>query len=283
MNSTINSNQKQIYDNYSKFQNFSDIINNKLGKSEDYFKNVCGKDDIFIKTYISNLGITDDVIISCALNASKKCTLKSTDSINSTELMQQISKFRDDFLIELYSPYYKILYDIKKGIQVIIDLYDNMQPTTLNKNSIYKNNEYYDRLGLNVSLFKSHIDPNIDLNNYFDLNNLSSYTIYDIACEAESVCKLSINSSDTTIVSNLNKKIIYLKSHILYTSTPEQNCIIIANDYSKKNSLGGSSNTMIFIIFFVICVFICCIISCMMYLQNRRNMGYETYNYTDTF
>ena len=283
MTSTINANQKQIFDNYSKFQKFSDIINNKLGKSEDYFINVCGKDNIFIKTYITNLGITDDVILSCAVNASKKCTLSSDNLTNSTALMEEISNFRNNFLIELYSPYYKILYDIKKGIQVIIDLYENVQPETLNKNSIYKNNEYYDRLGLNVSLFKSYIDPNIDLNKYFDLNNLLSYTNYDIECETEYVCKLSINSNDSTMVSNLNKKIIYLKSHILYTSTPEQNCIIIANDYNNKNNIGGSSNIVIFIVFFIICIIICCIISCLMYLQNRRNMGYETYNYTDTF
>jgi hypothetical protein len=280
MTSTINANQKQIFDNYSKFQKFSDIINNKLGKSEDYFINVCGKDNIFIKTYITNLGITDDVILSCAVNASKKCTLSSDNLTNSTALMEEISNFRNNFLIELYSPYYKTLYDIKKGIQIIIDLYNNIE--SINNSNIKKNNEYYDRLGLNVSLFKSYIDPNIDLNNYFDLNNLLSYTNYDISCESDSVCKLSVNSNDSTMVSNLNKKIIYLKSHVLYTSTPEQNCIIIANNYSKKN-LVGSSNLMIFIVFFIICIIICCIISFLMYLQNRRNMGYETYNYTDTF
>jgi hypothetical protein len=77
---------------------------------------VCGKDNIFIKTYITNLGITDDVILSCAVNASKKCTLSSDNLTNSTALMEEISNFRNNFLIELYSPYYKILYDIKSII-----------------------------------------------------------------------------------------------------------------------------------------------------------------------
>jgi hypothetical protein len=283
MNSTLNSNQKQIFVNYNKFQTFSDIINNKLGKSEEYFKSVCGKDDLFIKTYITNLGITDEIILTCAVNASKKCTLTGADLSNSNKLFEQITKFRDDFLIELYNPYYKILYDIKKGIQMIIDLYDNGQPATLNKYNIQKTNEYYDKIGLNVSLFQSYINPNTTLSNYFDLNNLATYVISDVLCEAESTCSLKINKNNATDVSNLNKKIIYLKSHIFYTLTPEQNCISIANDYSKNNSIDASSNTLIIIVFVIICILICCSISIAMYLQNRRNMGYETYDYTDTF
>jgi hypothetical protein len=280
-NSNLNANQKQIYDNYVKFQNFSDIINNKLGRTEEYFKNVCGKDDLFIKTYIKSLGITDETILTCAVNASKKCMLTGSDLINSTLLLDQINKFRDNFFIELYNPYYKMFHDIKKGIQVIIDLYDNSQAATLNKNNIQKNNEFFDKISLNVTLLNSYLDPNNELINYFDLTNLSTYIIYDVACE--STCKLDIKQNSTTDVSNITKKIIYLKSHIVYTSTPEQNCIIIANNYGKQNSFNSSSNTLIIIVFVILCIIICCIISCLMYLQNRRNMGYETYNYTDSF
>jgi hypothetical protein len=281
-NSNLNANQKQIYENYSKFQTFSDIVNNKLGRTEEYFKNVCGKDDLFIKTYIKTLGVSDETILSCAVIASKKCTLTGIDLSDSKLLLDQINIFRNNFFIELYNPYYKIFNDIKKGIQVIIDLYDNSQKTT-NKLNIQKNNEFFDKLSLNVTLLKSYLDPNTELINYFDLNNLSTYIPYDILCE--STCELSIKKNDPTDLIIINKKIVNLKTHILYTSTPELNCISIANDYSKKNTFvdSNSSNGLIFIVFCVICLIICCILSCMMYLQNRRNMGYETYNYTDTF
>jgi ATP-dependent Zn protease len=175
-----------------------------------------------------------------------------------------------------------MFYDIKKGIQLIIDLYENIENTD-DKNNIKKNYEYFDRLGLNVTLLKSNIDKNVELINYFDLNNLLSYTNHEISCESESICKLSINSNNSTIVSNLNKKILYLKNHVLYISSPEHNCIIIANDYNKKNTVGASSNFIILIVFIIICMILSCGFSFMMFLQNRKRMGYETYNYTDTF
>ena len=216
--------QERIYNNMNELDKINKILD-KL-KTSEYYSSVCNKSIRTIDEYLKNLGIDNNKLREYFTNSALKCDYRGYD-IEYVDLNKLILEYHTNLYSQLYEPYYNLFSDIKDSISILLKLYENMQPGKEEINLIQKSK--YPNLEKRMNLvqeLKEKLTPNIKLLKYFDIDELIKNISIKVICYIEA-CSITTEKQSMYQINNM---INYLKNHIIYTQTVEDNCKVILDD-----------------------------------------------------
>jgi hypothetical protein len=222
---SIYQHQDRIYNNIKELEKIDKIVE-KL-KTSEYYSSVCNKNIRTVDEYLKNLGINNDILRNYFTNSALRCNFRGYD-IEYVDLNKIILEYQNNLYSQLYEPYYKLISDIKDSINILLKLHENMQPNKEEINLIQKSK--YPNLEKRIDLvqeLKSNLTPNIKLLRYFDIENLLRNISIKVICYIEA-CSINKEGQPEYQINNM---INYLKNHVIYTKSVEDNCKVILQDY----------------------------------------------------
>jgi hypothetical protein len=217
--------QDRIYYNIIELEKIDKIVE-KL-KTSNYYSSVCNKNIRTVDEYLKNIGINNDKLRNYFTNSALRCNFRGYD-IEYVDLNKIILEYQNNLYSQLYDPYYQLIYDIKDSINILLKLHENMQPNKEEINLIQKSK--YPNLEKRIDKvqeLKLNLTPNIKLLRYFDIENLLRNISIKIICYIEA-CSITKEGQTEYQINNM---INYLKNHVIYTKSVEDNCKFILQDY----------------------------------------------------
>ncbi len=222
---SIYQHQDRIYNNIKELEKIDKIVE-KL-KTTEYYSSVCNKNIRTVDEYLKNLGINNDILRNYFTNSALRCNFRGYD-IEYVDIKKIILEYNTNLYSQLYEPYYQIISDIKDSIDILLKLHENMQPNNEEINLIQKSK--YPNLEKRIDKveeLKSNLTPNIKLLRYFDIENLLRNISIKVICYIEA-CSITKEGQTEYQINNM---INYLKNHVIYTKSVEENCKVILEDY----------------------------------------------------
>jgi hypothetical protein len=222
---SIYQHQDRIYNNIKELEKIDKIVE-KL-KTSEYYSSVCNKNIRTVDEYLKNLGINNDILRNYFTNSALRCNFRGYD-IEYVDIKKIILEYNTNLYSQLYEPYYQIISDIKDSIGILLKLHENMQPNKEEINLIQKSK--YPNLEKRIDKveeLKSNLTPNIKLLRYFDIENLLRNISIKVICYIEA-CSITKEGQTEYQINNM---INYLKNHVIYTKSVEENCKVILEDY----------------------------------------------------
>ncbi len=217
--------QDRIYNNIIELEKIDKIID-KL-KTSEYYSSVCNKNTRTVDDYLKSIGINNNKLREYFTNSALKCDFRGYD-IEYVDLNKLILEYHINLYEQLYEPYYKLISDIKDSINILLKLHENMQPNKEEINLIQKSKyPNLEKRIYNVEQLKLNLTPHIKLLRYFDIENLLRNISIKVICYIEAC---SITKEEQTEY-QINNMINYLKNHVIYTKSVEDNCKVILQDY----------------------------------------------------